>query len=76
MHLPSVEISSRGCRGGNVRQVRCFNRSLAESPVDPEHAVAKISHEGAEFHFCSLACVGRFCADPESFAGKDKAPRN
>lgn len=44
--------------------------------VDPDHAVARVAHEGAEYHFCSLGCVGRFSADPESFAGQGQSAEN
>ena len=37
--------------------------------VDPEHAIGRLMHEGTEYHFCSMACVGKFAATPERFAG-------
>jgi class 3 adenylate cyclase len=41
--------------------------------VDPDHAAGTITHEGTEYHFCSLDCVGRFAAAPEKFAPTDAA---
>lgn len=35
--------------------------------VDPEHSIARITHQGADYHFCSLNCAGRFAADPEKY---------
>jgi adenylate cyclase len=32
--------------------------------IDREHAAGSVRHEGNEYWFCSLACVGSFVADP------------
>ena len=36
--------------------------------VDPDHSAGRLSHEGVEYHFCSLACAGKFAAAPERYA--------
>jgi adenylate cyclase len=43
--------------------------------VDPEHAAGTITHEGTEYHFCSLACVQRFAAGPEKFTAFEARDR-
>ncbi|MHB1523001.1 MAG: permease [Candidatus Dormibacteria bacterium] len=35
--------------------------------VDPHHAVATLTHEGATYHFCALSCRDRFAAEPGRF---------
>jgi class 3 adenylate cyclase/YHS domain-containing protein len=35
--------------------------------VDPDHSAGRLSHEGADYHFCSLACAGKFAAAPERY---------
>jgi YHS domain-containing protein len=35
--------------------------------VDPAHAAGRLGYEGAEYHFCSLDCVSKFAARPESY---------
>jgi class 3 adenylate cyclase len=36
--------------------------------VDPAHAGGTLLHRGTLFHFCSLACAGKFASDPERYA--------
>lgn len=36
--------------------------------VDPDHAVGRLVHEGAEYLFCSLGCVATFAAAPAQHA--------
>lgn len=36
--------------------------------VDPAYAAGRLSHEGVVYHFCSLACAGKFAAAPERYA--------
>lgn len=36
--------------------------------VSPELSAGRLSHEGVEFHFCSLACAGAFAGEPERYA--------
>ena len=36
--------------------------------VDPEHEAGRLSHNGVEYHFCSLGCVQAFVARPERYA--------
>lgn len=36
--------------------------------VSPELSAGRLSHEGVEFHFCSLACAGTFAGEPERYA--------
>jgi adenylate cyclase len=35
--------------------------------VDPERAAARVTHEGTEYHFCSIECTARFTASPSKF---------
>jgi adenylate cyclase len=37
--------------------------------VDPRHSAGSLSHDGVEYHFCSLECAGKFAADPEQYVG-------
>ena len=37
--------------------------------VDPERCAGTLRHDGAEYHFCSLACAHAFAAAPERYAG-------
>jgi adenylate cyclase len=55
-----------------VREGTAHGHSLPIDPVcrmavDPDRAVARVTHEGADYHFCSLDCAARFTADPERF---------
>jgi class 3 adenylate cyclase/YHS domain-containing protein len=36
--------------------------------VDPAHAAGTLTHEGVAYHFCSLACAGRFATAPDRYA--------
>ena len=36
--------------------------------VDPDYSAGRLTHEGVEYHFCSLACAGKFAAAPERYA--------
>jgi adenylate cyclase len=38
--------------------------------VDPDHSAGQLSHDGTEYHFCSLECAARFAADPETYGGR------
>jgi class 3 adenylate cyclase/YHS domain-containing protein len=40
---------------------------VCQMAVDPEHAAGRLSHGGASYYFCSLACAGHFAAQPERF---------
>ena len=35
--------------------------------VDPAHAAGRLAHGGRRYLFCSLACAGKFAADPERY---------
>jgi adenylate cyclase len=35
--------------------------------VDPDHSAGRLSHDGTEYHFCSLECAARFARDPENY---------
>jgi YHS domain-containing protein len=35
--------------------------------LDREHAAGSLHHNGQEYWFCSLACVGAFAADPKRY---------
>jgi Cu+-exporting ATPase len=37
--------------------------------VDPQKTAHHATHEGAEFHFCSAGCRGKFIADPVRYLG-------
>ena len=37
--------------------------------VVPEQAAGTLTHDGVEYHFCSLKCAEAFAADPERYAG-------
>jgi len=81
--LDGVELRERGRRElrnvtepivlyAALRAGAAASASLPVDPVcrmavDPEHAVGRLVHEGAEFHFCSMACVGKFAAAPERY---------
>lgn len=39
--------------------------------VDPDRAAGTIAHAGAQYQFCSLACLGRFAAAPDKFASPE-----
>ena len=54
-----------------------FSRSVDALPldpvcrmvVDPDHEAGRLTYEGIEFHFCSLACVQAFAERPERYVG-------
>jgi P-type Cu+ transporter len=52
------------------------NRGAAEvdpvcgMTVDPQHAAGTLEHQGQPYYFCSDACLQRFQAAPEQYAGK------
>ena len=84
-HVPGVEIQARGRRAlknvgepmtlyGAVRLGSIAATGLPIDPVcrmavDPTHAVARLIHEGAEYHFCSLDCVGKVAEAPHRYTG-------
>ncbi len=35
--------------------------------VDPDHEAGRLTHEGREYHFCSLRCAAAFASDPEPY---------
>jgi adenylate cyclase len=37
--------------------------------IDARDCVASITHEGTEYHFCSLECTSKFAASPARYAG-------
>jgi adenylate cyclase len=39
--------------------------------VDPQHAAGTLSHEGREYHFCSLRCAHKFTESPERYTHAD-----
>ena len=41
--------------------------------VDPDHSAGTLTHEGAAYHFCSLACVSKFAANPERYADRSSS---
>ncbi|MDQ2940388.1 MAG: YHS domain-containing protein [Actinomycetota bacterium] len=43
--------------------------------VDPEHCAGSLSHEGREFHFCSLECAARFASSPDRYKGETGSHR-
>jgi adenylate cyclase len=36
--------------------------------VSPQRSAGRLSHQGVEFHFCSLECAGSFARDPGRYA--------
>jgi adenylate cyclase len=36
--------------------------------VDPRHSAGSLTHDGVEYHFCSLDCAGMFAAAPQRYA--------
>jgi class 3 adenylate cyclase/YHS domain-containing protein len=38
--------------------------------VDPRYSAGKLSHEGVEYHFCSLGCAGEFAAAPDRYGNR------
>jgi len=56
-------------RGGDEDVAALPIDPVCRMAVDPEHAAGHLSHDGVEFHFCSLECAGAFAASPERFAG-------
>ena len=37
--------------------------------VNPERGAGRLSHQGVEFHFCSLECAGAFATEPGRYVG-------
>ena len=35
--------------------------------IEPDRCAGQLTHEGVEYHFCSLACAQRFAASPEVY---------
>jgi adenylate cyclase len=35
--------------------------------VDPQRAAGRLTHEGVEYHFCSLRCAQAFAAAPDRY---------
>jgi adenylate cyclase len=35
--------------------------------VDPDHSAGSLTHAGVEYHFCSLACAGKFAVAPKRY---------
>jgi adenylate cyclase len=35
--------------------------------IDPARAAGTLTHEGSEYHFCSLDCVARFATSPDAY---------
>ena len=47
---------------------------VCQMAVDPHRAAARITHAGAEYHFCSLACAEAFAAAPGRYLGGIAVP--
>jgi len=54
-------------RGGDESAAALPIDPVCRMAVDPEHAAGRLSHDGVEFHFCSLECAGAFAASPERY---------
>jgi adenylate cyclase len=83
--VPGAELRERGRRAlrniaepvllyaarpeGDVSENRLPIDPVCRMAVNPERAAGTVIHEGARYHFCSLACLGRFAAAPARFAG-------
>jgi adenylate cyclase len=81
--VDGVEIRDRGRRSlrnlsepvslyAAMRTGRRSDEGLPIDPVcrmavDPDHSAGQLSHNGTEYHFCSLECAGRFASDPEQY---------
>jgi adenylate cyclase len=39
--------------------------------VDPWHSAGRLTHQGVEYCFCSLACAGAFARDPQIYTAPD-----
>ena len=84
-----IELVPRGRRElKNMRQpvllfaaVRSGETPGAELPidpvcrmaVDPEHSAGTLRHQGRIYHFCSMACVKAFAADPGHYASPENS---
>ena len=87
-HLVGVEFQARGRRTlknlgeplllyAAVREGSTTASGLPIDPVcrmavDPTHAAGRLTYEAADYHFCSLACIGRFAAAPERYPGSNQ----
>jgi adenylate cyclase len=83
--LGSVHVHERGRRAlknigepvllfAAVREAGRDSAGLAMDPVcrmavDPDHSAGRLTHEGVEFHFCSLECAGAFAMNPARHMG-------
>ena len=55
-----------------VRTAQDTAHHLAVDPVchmavDPDHAAGRLTYEGTDYFFCTLACAGHFARDPETY---------
>lgn len=58
------EAMPEGARTGGALPID----PVCRMAVDPEHSAGALTHDGATFHFCSLACVSKFAANPDRYA--------
>jgi adenylate cyclase len=84
--LGEMELRDRGRRSlRNVSEpislfaaVRMGGRSdeglpidpVCRMAVDPDHSAGQLSHDGVEYHFCSLDCAAQFASGPERYVGR------
>jgi adenylate cyclase len=84
--LDSIELRGRGERRfKNVKElVRVYSAArpggepqalpidpVCRMAVDPAGEVGRLTFEGREYHFCSLACAQAFAAAPKDYATED-----
>jgi adenylate cyclase len=55
-----------------VRQGMTAGKRLVVDPVcqmvvDPDRAAGRLTHDGTDFYFCTLACAGAFAAHPDHY---------
>jgi adenylate cyclase len=61
----------RATRPGSVLPID----PVCRMAVDPDNAAGAITHQGTQYYFCSLTCVGRFAARPDKFAATGSPKR-
>jgi len=59
----------RALRSGDRGEAALID-PVCRMSVDPGNAAGTLTHNGVEYHFCSLECAGSFASDPERHIGE------
>lgn len=63
----ALELFDASCEFSRFGEPLPFD-PVCRMAVDPEHEAGRLTHEGVEYHFCSLECARAFAENPDQCA--------